>query len=380
MPYDVRRCLSATNDERAFASDLSDLIVHPEARRVRASEAALAAGLLRHHDFDSELHHHLDRMARYEGEASPVAPATLSALNAPTLSRSEILRTLCLFFEEGIRTADVVIPAAQVEPDSRPGWIPDMLTRRELHEPDFIVFKHFGDPAETIIDVGANYGYSVTSIWAAGSKAAILSFEPISVHERCLQIIKERFPERYDFRMVGLGNKATEVGFAMPVIGHTGISALATADDHPDLEGLVRDIQTHIDQYYSGPEIVRLKLCEFRARIQTLDQLLAAGGFTVPTDRIAALKIDTEGYEKQVIEGAVKTLKTHRPLVMVEGANRDPGLQQIMNRLGYGFASRDGEQLVPTDGLSFEPNGFFFHELRLEEYRSRGLVLCPVHA
>lgn len=75
----------------------------------------------------------------------------------------------------------------------------------------------------------------------------------------------------------------------MPVIGHAGISALATADDHPDLEGLVRDIQTHIDQYYSGPEIVRLKLCEFRARIQTLDQLLAAGGFTVPTDRIAAL-------------------------------------------------------------------------------------------
>jgi FkbM family methyltransferase len=178
--------------------------------------------------------------------------------------------------------------------------------------------------------------------------------------------------------MVGLGNKTGEAGFAMPVIGHSGISALTTADDHPDLGVLARNIQNHIDQHYSGPKTARLKLCEFRARIQTLDDLLAAGGFTVPTDRIAALKIDTEGYERQVIEGAVKTLKTHRPLVMVEGANRDPGLQQIMDRLGYRFARRDGDQLVPMDGLSFESNGFFFHESRLEEYRSRGVLLCPV--
>jgi FkbM family methyltransferase len=371
LPEDVRRCMSATNDERVFANDLLTLIANPEARRTRALEAALARELLIHYDFDSELHRQLDRVARSDGQRA-------SAASTGSLSNSEIHRTLFRFFEQGIRTQDLVIPASDVEPDGRPEWIPDMLARRELHEPDFIIFKRFDDPAETIIDVGANYGYSVISIWAAGSKASVLSFEPIAVHEQCLRLIRERFPERYDFRMVGLGNETGEAGFAMPVIGHTGISALTTADDHPDLGGLARNIQNHIEQHYSGPKTARLKLCEFRARIQTLDHLLAAGGFTVPTDRIAALKIDTEGYERQVIEGAVKTLKTHRPLVMVEGANRDPSLQQIMNRLGYRFACRDGDQLIPMNGLSFETNGFFFHESRLEEYRSRGLVLSSV--
>ena len=106
----------------------------------------------------------------------------------------------------GERSEDASIPFEDVKVDSNANWIPEILGRAKLSEPEFMVFKHFDQDAGTILDIGANYGYAAASIWAAGAKSKILSFEPNPWHRPCLLRIKEMRPALFDFIHLGLGS------------------------------------------------------------------------------------------------------------------------------------------------------------------------------
>jgi FkbM family methyltransferase len=71
----------------------------------------------------------------------------------------------------------------------------------------------------------------------------------------------------------------------------------------------------------------------------------------VATDRVALVKIDVEGEEAGVLDGAEQLLRRDRPVVIVE-ANDPPALTERLTSLGYRWAAYDpaGRQVTVADG------------------------------
>jgi hypothetical protein len=70
------------------------------------------------------------------------------------------------------------------------------------------------------------------------------------------------------------------------------------------------------------------------------------------------IKIDVEGHELKVLEGAKETLSKHSPLVMVEILKDIPGglvnaieIGQFMAKLGYKLMLRHNEDFLFSKGV-----------------------------
>lgn len=282
------------------------------------------------------------------------------------------------YFVQHQRTADIAIPFEQVEIDSNPDWIPYVLEKMEMTEPEFAIFRFFQDEASTILDIGANYGYSVGSIWKSGSKARIISFEPNAWHQACLQRIKELRSGCYDFINCGLGSAAQDLRFVVPVIEGVGQSGLSSAAIETELDYTLPECLLKVMMAHpKAPEIPRLQFAETHWKIEPLDAILARHRFEISLDPIVAIKIDVEGYEPEVLEGAAGTLRQHRPLVMIETANRVPAVGRRMARLGYRYADFQNGAAFLSAERSTRVSGFYMHASRLEEYRRLGLLIEP---
>jgi FkbM family methyltransferase len=279
------------------------------------------------------------------------------------------------YFGAGERGPDVAIKPDEVIWDSRPEWVPGMLERQAMHEPEFAIFRFFRNPRSTVLDIGANCGYSVGSIWGTGCPAHILSFEPNPAHQKSLALIRELRPGRFDFVGVGLGGRHDSVRFVTPVMNGNGLSALASANLERHIAFSVHEhYVSHAKLHMTNTPSPQLRFVETHWPVAPLDDVLRDGHFSVPVDRIAAVKIDAEGFEAAVIGGGRRTFATHCPLVMIEGANRDAEVVLQMTELGFCHADyRDGTLLL-SDTASSRVNGFFLHRSRFDEYRSEGLL------
>jgi FkbM family methyltransferase len=91
------------------------------------------------------------------------------------------------------------------------------------------------------------------------------------------------------------------------------------------------------------------------AQALTLDRLVRESEALAGRE-IAAVKLDVDGHEAQVLAGAGETLRRHRPLILIEIApyiqdERPDGLQEVLDRL-----AENGYHLVhPTGGQRVEP-------------------------
>lgn len=255
-------------------------------------------------------------------------------------------------------------------------WIPYMLDKKEPHDPDYSVFKAFRNNKQTILDIGANYGYSATSIWAAGSECSVLSFEPIVAFSENLRALKTYCPSKFDFEICGVGDKVGELDFIMPVLDGTACSALTTASSKPRVDLMANNLWYHIEHYLPERKARDLKFYRFKSRVYSLDELLNQGTFTVPTTDIVCLKIDTEGFEENVIRGATQTISKHKPLIVAENGDQ-LGVREALGGLGYLSLHRENETLTERRDRATGPNYFFGHPDQFSDYRNLGLLKYP---
>ncbi len=290
--------------------------------------------------------------------------------------RKIVTSVLARYFFRHERTADIAIDFDSVQIDSREEWMPYVLERKDLTEPEFTVFRFFVGHSGTVLDIGANYGYSAATIWAAGCTLPILSFEPNPWHRVCLQAIKTARPGEYDFLITGLGAEPGKIRFVMPVIEGVGISGLSSAAIETELDWAIPEnlVQYTVNQHPDVPS-PRIQFAETQWDIAPLDSVLETAKVTVPLEEIRAMKIDVEGFEPEVITGATRTLRRHTPLLMIEGANRVPRVMQALSALGYRYGDFYDNAVALSDSPSSRVSGFYLHESRLDEYRKLGLLL-----
>src|SRR5581483_1306542 len=153
-----------------------------------------------------------------------------------------------------------------------PGWSPDLA--------DFLVDRQ----VDVVLDVGANYGQFGKSLRARGYRGELVSFEPIESVFRDLQKLAQR-DGKWQARQLALGS----------VSGTAVINVSQSSDFSSLLE------QTPYAQSFDSNALV---IRREEISVARLDDL-----FEPFHNRTVFLKIDTQGYERQVLEGSSEALK-----------------------------------------------------------------------
>jgi FkbM family methyltransferase len=277
-----------------------------------------------------------------------------------------------------LEAGDVVTGEALI-PDTPPRYIRHVLAERSVYEDDARILARLPAAMGTILDIGAHWGYMAASFRHAGAQGPILSFEPMRAHHRCLDELRRRDP-LYDFAPIGLSDSPHSVTLYGPVVNGKPIMGLNSVDGAIFNEHHRAHLVSLVGGEIEVAPSYRFQLHACNLLVERLDDVLARrrfyvlSPFRVETKRIAAIKLDVEGHEPNVLRGAEATLVSHRPFIMIESGNRNPAVSALLQALGYVYGERNGTMLVRTDTHSTAPNGFWMHGERLDEYRALELL------
>jgi FkbM family methyltransferase len=204
-------------------------------------------------------------------------------------------------------------------------------------------FKEFG--IDLVLDVGANEGQFATEIRRGGYTGNIVSFEPLSeAHGKLLQASDG--DSRWNiYPRCALGDHNGEV--EINIAGNSlSSSILPMLESHRSAAP---------ESAYQGKEIVPVKTLDFATERYLKN---ACAPF---------LKIDTQGFEWQVLDGArdtlprIKGILVELSLVPLYGGQHLWG--EIIDRLGAeGFTLWAFEPVFsdPLDGRTLQVDGVFF--------------------
>lgn len=190
------------------------------------------------------------------------------------------------------------------------------LVRGVMELPVQEAFRRHVGPGSVVWDVGANVGYF--SILAARLGAQVHAFEPV--------------PEN-----VGMirGNVAAN-GMEQSVQVHP---VAAGASDGPAEFLVVEDPSwSHLADRGRHP----------RTRESLQVEVVRLDGLGLPAPDL--VKIDVEGSEVAVLEGALRTLQEDRPVVVIELHETNDEVCELLEPLGYVLENLDGPQPVRTAG------------------------------
>lgn len=150
-------------------------------------------------------------------------------------------------------------------------------------------------PGDTFLDVGSNIGfYSILASGKVGSTGTVVGFE---VDDRPLKVFL-RTLNRLDLPQIRVVPAA--------VYNVDGLVSMVPEKEHG---------HSHVNPVEAGGSFVRAV---------RLDTYVSKFGI----QKVSAIKIDVEGAEKRVLEGAVETITSHRPLIVCEASG-------LTERFGY---------------------------------------------
>ena len=192
-------------------------------------------------------------------------------------------------------------------------FIPSLthVLSQKVLEGDYFVFRPFTDDAdkvsevyepivrqmlspclsEVVVDIGANIG--VHTVWLSrkvGPSGVVLAVEP----------------ERTNFTILNLNTRINNLSNVIPIMLALGADSgrAQLLVPRPSVMGQVTTIPSST---LSKPSVVTVD-CE------TLDDVISAFGIS----QVSAIKIDVEGAELGVIQGAEQTIMKFRPRLVIE--------------------------------------------------------------
>jgi FkbM family methyltransferase len=228
------------------------------------------------------------------------------------------------------------------------GW---ELRPVDYSSPEDLILRRFLKalrPA-AIFDVGANIGQYAASVRKCGFAGRIVSFEAIPSVHATLMVAAEKDPNWIVAPCCALGRKAGEA--RINVAGNSWSSSiLAMGDVH---------LKAAPESRYLGQEVVRL---------ERLDQIAVP---FLPTVGGLLLKVDTQGYEEEVLAGAaalmdrVSAMQLELSLEpLYHGAPDWRRMLELSQDLGFelhglipGFCDKLSGKLLQVDGLFLRKAG-----------------------
>lgn len=184
-----------------------------------------------------------------------------------------------------------------------------------VHDPEYRRLPKSLD-GQLLIDIGANIGQSIISLKSLFPLSKIVAYEP---NPRCASILQKVVDSKNGavLHKVGLGAASGEFDFFVPVL--------------PDGTELLQEGSYDISVFREDVTIERIqstfKLKCIVVPIRTLDSYFLSPGL---------IKIDVQGLELQVLEGAISTIDRSRPIIFLERDIRSESqINQFLTSRGY---------------------------------------------
>jgi FkbM family methyltransferase len=198
---------------------------------------------------------------------------------------------------------------------------------------------------DTVLDVGANIGQFATTLRIAGYPGKIISFEPQSAAHERLTAMAAKDPKWTVAPRCAVGAASGEIEMNISD-NSVSSSALPILDAHTGSAPASR---------YVGKEtapVIRLDDCDL-----------------IPRNERFFIKIDTQGFEQHVIDGAPELIQLARGIQMemslaplYAGQADFMSLMDQMQKIGFdlwalnpGFADPDSGRLLQADSTFFRP-------------------------
>jgi FkbM family methyltransferase len=169
-------------------------------------------------------------------------------------------------------------------------------------------------PDEYVIDVGANKGSYLWSLSRAVPQGRVFAFEPQPILAKYLTHVCQE---------AGLDNVQIENKGISDVFGILKLAIPGRGTSSPGAS---------FEQIVASREVCRT----IDVNVSTLDDY-----FQIASKRIGAIKIDVEGHELKVLNGAIEIIKKFRPTVVCESEQRHISqgsvndIFEFFNRLNY---------------------------------------------
>jgi FkbM family methyltransferase len=248
------------------------------------------------------------------------------------------------------------------------GWRLAWTAARRLpfllpHDKSYNAFRHFVAlrPGGLFVDIGANDGISALSFRRFDRSYRILSLEPNRLLEPWLQEVKDSDPH-LEYMMVGAGSVPARIQFYVPIYRGVVLHTFASAS--------LESTRATLANSYGEAIAAACRIDTVDAEIVRLDDLNLE-----PT----IVKIDAEGFDHDVLVGAVRTVERCRPFVVVEiddaqtSAIRSYFEARHYQLLGYDIAHDrfNPETCAQRSGRSGERNLFAIPEEMLSRLAAR---------
>ncbi len=196
-----------------------------------------------------------------------------------------------------------------------------------------------------ILDVGANSGQYALEVFKLGFKGEIISLEPVKSVFKNLEIKTNNY-KQWSALNYGLGDKEEQL--QINISKNTFSSSL--------LDIMPNHIKSDSESKYTHKENVKIK------RLDDISENL------ISKKDVVLLKIDVQGFEKNVIEGSKNSLK------LIKGIQLEMSLEELykgemlfdetvsflksygfhLHSLENGFYNLESGKLLQVDGLFFK--------------------------
>ena len=200
---------------------------------------------------------------------------------------------------------------------------------------------------DTVLDVGANEGQDARFMRQLGFGGRIISFEPLAVAHQRLQRYAANDPLWTVGPRMALGDHEGEVRINVASNGGASSSILGMLETHE---------QAAPDVRYVGTEVVPISRLDF-----------LPSGFLQNGEKQIFLKVDVQGYELQVLDGAKELLKRIVGaqlevsfVALYKGQALVPPLIDYMMRKGFeiwgiipGFTDNSSGRMLQADLIFF---------------------------
>jgi FkbM family methyltransferase len=172
---------------------------------------------------------------------------------------------------------------------------------RKTHEDDFnlLSFLHTRQD-EVFVDIGANRGDAIQSILMKKPNVKVVAFEP---NELLVRKIRSEFGRdtRVTVHNCGLGSLQNSFPLFVPFYNNYMFDGLASFRRKNAEDWLTNRLFNFKQE--------KLEIREIQCKVERLDSFNLAPKF---------MKIDVQGFEYEVLLGALDTLKRHRPVILME--------------------------------------------------------------